>query len=357
MDRPINVLHLLGTAQPEGSGIATIVSALARGIDLRRFKLHAWFLESDGPLISELSEAGVDACWVDWKNGSFDPMGAFRFWHRIQSERFDIVHQHWGARSIRRLVRSGSAAKIIVHHHGRIKKQRQGEREPVAVRGADAIITVSESIAHQLLAKRVFVVYSAVSPSEHPLRTTPRPENTVVIGTACRLVEAKGVRDLIRAFAALHEEHPTIRLQIAGSGPERGPLLKEAGSRGMEQFVRFLGWRNDLRDLLNTWDIFVLPSYDEGLPIAILEAMAEGLPVISTNVGGIPEVVEHEGTGYLVEPGNSIELCAALRKLIQSPSLRSHLGQAGRTRVEARFSIKKMVADVSEIYERVAERR
>jgi glycosyltransferase involved in cell wall biosynthesis len=87
----------------------------------------------------------------------------------------------------------------------------------------------------------------------------------------------------------------------------------------------------------------------------ILEAMAEGLPVVATNVGGIPEIVGHEGTGYIVNPGNSIELRAAVRKLILSPHLRSHLGNAGRARAEGEFSIKKMVANVTDIYEAVIE--
>ena len=280
-----------------------------------------------------------------------DPVGALRLLRQLRSEEFALVHQHWGARSIRQLIRLGSRAKIIVHSHGQIVERSQGSQDPVAVRGADAIIAVSQSIAHQLPARQVHVVYSGISPSEHINRTKSSHGSTIVIGTACRLVEAKGIRDLISAFAALNKELPAVRLEIAGSGPDESILSRAARDQGIAGEVRFLGWCGDLRRVLRSWDVFALPSYDEGLPIAVLEAMAEGLPVVATDVGGIPELVENEGTGYLIEPKDVDALRNALRKLATSSELRSQLGRAGRLRVQAEFSVEKMITQIESIYD------
>jgi hypothetical protein len=85
---PIHVLHLLGTAEPQGSGIARIVAELARGLNPAKYKLHAWFLKSDGPLVRELSDSGAEARWIGWENGPRDPLGAMRFWRQLRTEEF-----------------------------------------------------------------------------------------------------------------------------------------------------------------------------------------------------------------------------------------------------------------------------
>lgn len=346
---PFHVLHLLGTAEREGSGVAKIVAELAQGLN-PKYKLHAWFLKSDGPLINELRLRGADARWISWENGVCDPLGAMRFWRQLRSEKFALVHQHWGARAIRHLVRSGTNAKIVVHNHAQVLEKSR-VRDPVVVRGADAIIAVSEFIAHQLPGKQVHVVYSGVRSSEHIHRTRSNPRDSLTIGTACRIIEAKGVRELISAFAGLNRQFPSLRLEVAGAGPEQEILFKAAQEQGIARAVRFLGWVDDLRPVLRAWDVFALPSYEEALPIAILEAMAEGLPVVATDVGGIPELVENERTGFLVRPGDVDGLRMALRRLVESSDLRREFGDQGRLRAEAKFSVQKMVTEIESIYD------
>lgn len=350
VSEPIHVLHLLGTAEREGSGVAKIVAELAQNLN-PKYKLHAWFLKSDGPLVKELRNCGADAHWIGWENGVRDPLGAMRFWRQLRSEDYALVHQHWGARSIRQLVRWGTNAKVVVHSHGRFLEEGELRCEPAAVRGADAIIAVSEFIAQQLPGKQVHVVYSGVRPSEPIRRRDPDRPDSLVIGTACRIIKAKGVRDLVSTFAGLNREFPTLRLEVAGAGPEEGSLFKLAQDLGLAHAVRFLGWVDDLRYVLRTWDVFALPSYDEALPISILEAMAEGLPVVATNVGGIPELVENERTGFLVPPGDVDALRRALHRLIEHSELRAKLGDQGRLRAETKFSVEQMVAEIESIYD------
>ena len=345
VNKPIHVLHLLGTAQREGIGVAKIVAELAKGLS-PKYKLQVWFLQSDGPLIDELCRDGIDARWIDWAEGLRDPLGALRFWRQLRAEDFALVHQHWGARLIRRLVHAGSHAKIIVHSHGRLFEKHH---DTIAAEGADALIAVSESVAHQMPGKQVRVVYSGIAASMERTRLTRG--NSVVIGTACRLIEAKGVRELILAFAGLKKEFPSVRLEIAGSGPEEQRLAETARELGVADGVKFLGWVDDLRQVLRTWDVFALPSYDEGLPMSILEAMAEGLPVVATNVGGIPELVEDGRTGYLVPPGDVGALRTVLHRLVEDSQSRNQLGDQGRLRAGAKFSVEQMVTEIESIYD------
>ena len=121
--------------------------------------------------------------------------------------------------------------------------------------------------------------------------------------------------------------------------------------------VHFTGQRADVARLLGALDIFVLPSLREALPIAVMEAMAMGLPVVATRVGGIPEVVEDGMTGCLVPPGDEAALAAALGRLVADPALAARLGAAGRARVQAQFTVEQMVRRVEHLYDELARRK
>lgn len=201
---PKAVLHLLGTAEPAGAGIARIVAALAAGLDPSKYHVHAWFLGASGPLVEELQVAGATARAIDWPRGVHDPIGAYRFWRCLRRHDFAIVHQHYGARSIRRLIRVSSDARLVVHLHGSISEPVSGHRIPVAVRGADVVIAVSHAAALQLPALRPLVVHTGVESSREIQPEMRSPRENVVVGAACRLVPLKGLMDLIRAVASLH---------------------------------------------------------------------------------------------------------------------------------------------------------
>ena len=348
---PTAILHLLGTAQPEGTGIARIVAALAAGLDPARYHVHAWFLGPSGPLVEDLQAAGATARSIGWWRGVRDPIGAYRFWRCLRNDDFAIVHQHFGARSIRRLIGLSSDARLVVHLHGRISETVSARSIPVAVRGADVVIAVSHAAALQLPALKPIVVHAGVrSPREFDTKNKASPAATVV-GAACRLVPLKGLVDLIRAVASLRLEFPGLRLEIAGTGPQREDLERELSRLDLAGRVRFLGWQRDLGPIFQSWDIFAMPSLDEGLPISALEAMAEGLPVVATSVGGLPEAVEDGQTGYLVPPSDVAALSGRLRLLILDPELRLAMGAAGRERARTHFSVDRMVAEIAAIYD------
>ncbi|MEW5818233.1 MAG: glycosyltransferase, partial [Spirochaetota bacterium] len=170
-------------------------------------------------------------------------------------------------------------------------------------------------------------------------------------GCVARLHSDKGVEDLVRAAAALELSRINFRIILAGDGPERSRLEQLAERLGVRSRLLFLGFRNDIDSLLQTFDLFVLPSREEGLPMSVLEAMSFGIPVVATRVGGVPEIVLHNQTGILVPDHSPRELARAISTLIQNPVLARKLGEAGRLRVQNHFSFRKTVEQIERLYE------
>jgi len=350
---PCQVLHILGTAQPEGTGIARIVSALASGLDPERYHVHVWFLGGDGPLAAELEAARARVRVIHWWRGARDPVGAWRFWRGLCGEEFSIVHQHFGGRSVRWLARAATRARIVLHLHGHVWESQGPSPVAIPVQGADVVIAASRAIAEHVVGVQPHVVYAGVRVPDNGGEASAVPRTTTgrVIGTAGRLVPIKGIVYLVHALAVLRAEFPDLRLEIAGSGPERPALENEVQLLGLADCVTFLGWRADIVRAMTRWDVFVLPSLAEGFGITALEAMAAGLPIVATAVDGIPELVEDGRTGWLVPPGDPAALAERLHVLLLDPEQRRAMGAAGRARAQEHFSIDRMVTGISKIYD------
>ena len=135
---PAAILHLLRSAQAEeGTGPARIVSALAANLDPRKYNVHVWFFGPPGALVDDLRKAGATARSINWLPGLRDPAGAYRFWRCFRNHDFAIVHHHFGGRSIRRLIRFSSRARLVVQLHARIPEEDSSRSNPISVRGAD----------------------------------------------------------------------------------------------------------------------------------------------------------------------------------------------------------------------------
>jgi glycosyltransferase involved in cell wall biosynthesis len=202
------------------------------------------------------------------------------------------------------------------------------------------IVCVSESDraiglrAGTCRAERTVVLRNAVVIS--PQRELPGSPTPVVL-TVARFQTPKDFGTLFRALAAL--DSGSFHAQVAGDGPDRAAVEQLRETLGLQAAVELLGTSDDVPALLADADIFVLSSRSEGLPLSILEAMARGLPVVATAVGGIVELVDDGVTGFLVEPGDVDGMAAAIRRLVADPSLRMELGEGGRSRVADEFSI------------------
>lgn len=192
-----------------------------------------------------------------------------------------------------------------------------------------------------------------------PIGSIQRPPGGPVVLYAGRLRTRKGVAVLLEAFARLRGEQPGATLVLAGDGEQRSALETQARALGLGDAVRFAGAQP--RGAMAGWyaaaDVFCLPSLYEGFPLAILEAMAAGLPVVATAVAGIPEAVEDGVTGRLVPPEDAAALARALAELAADPTAARRMGAAGRRRVEEEFAIPRIAAAYLELWENSPERR
>ena len=179
------------------------------------------------------------------------------------------------------------------------------------------------------------------------------PSESRVIATAGRLHPSKGIDDFLRAAAIVSRRHPEARFIIAGDGPERAALEQLSIELGLAPTTLFLGnLRNiDLCVLLTGIDIFALASREEGMPNAVLEAMATALPVVATAIGGTPEIIEHDVSGLLIPPGDVGALAASIEALLENPAKAAAMATAARHRVAESFSIETMVRRTQDLYE------
>ena len=182
-----------------------------------------------------------------------------------------------------------------------------------------------------------------VAPRANPVRPTPR---ILAVG---RLKAPKDFLTLIRSLRAVRAPFEAM---IVGDGPDRVQLEDEIRARGLSEQVRLAGERSDVPELLAASDVFVLPSRSEGMPVSVLEAMAAGLPVVASRVGGLAEQVVDGETGLLVQPGDPAELAAALERVLTDPSMRLRLGATGRARAEQAFDVDRFRRAHLELYSR-----
>jgi glycosyltransferase involved in cell wall biosynthesis len=249
---------------------------------------------------------------------------------------------------------TGIPSVLTLHggHHYREKKLRRWLLRRAARRSA-SVIAVSSETARQLThdlslhPEEVQVIPNGTpmvsGEAERGRRILGTCPDTVTVLAVGRLIQVKGFDILSRAARLLQGTDARTRMVVAGDGEERRVLegMNEEDSTGGQ--LSFLGMRDDIPDLMAGADIFVMPSRSEGLPMALIEAMAAGLPVVASSVGGIPEVVEHGVHGLLVDPEDPAALAEAIAILSSDPALRARMGRAGHHRVKARFSIDAMV--------------
>jgi glycosyltransferase involved in cell wall biosynthesis len=172
-----------------------------------------------------------------------------------------------------------------------------------------------------------------------------------LVGTVGRLSPEKNIALFVSAAEAIGTVMPGARFVVAGDGPERAALERESAERGLSGRILFLGDRADIPSVLSGMDIFVLPSATEGLPNAVMEAMAAGLPVVATRVGGTPEVVTEGVTGRLVDPGDAGAISRVVVELLGDAEGSRSMGSAGRERIRSEFSVARMVAATLGVYD------
>jgi glycosyltransferase involved in cell wall biosynthesis len=173
---------------------------------------------------------------------------------------------------------------------------------------------------------------------------------TPLLGIVGRLVPIKDHAALFQALALLSGHDAPVHLAVVGDGEERPRLEALAGRLGLGARIHFLGWRTDLETILKELDVVICASKNEGTPVALIEAMAAGVPVLSTDVGGVADLIAHGETGWLVRPGDPSSLAHAIRHLLGDEPLRARLAAAGRTVALERHGVEGLIRRVEALY-------
>ena len=182
------------------------------------------------------------------------------------------------------------------------------------------------------------------------------PASAQVVIVFSRLNRMKGIEYFLEASVSVSRRFPDARFVIAGDGNNRHELEEYAAHLGVASKTVFTGFRTDLPDILQEAAVSVLPSLSEGLSNSLLESMAAGLPVVATNVGGNPEIVDDEVSGLLVPPRDSAALATAMARILEDPALAGRFGRAGRRRVHEVFSMERSVDSVERLYRRLIQK-
>jgi glycosyltransferase involved in cell wall biosynthesis len=237
---------------------------------------------------------------------------------------------------------------------------REVERSLAPLASAVVAVCCAEARLAESLgrARRIRVVHNGIDsvplrPSSGGARAPEHSPRAPVICTVARLQPGKGIDVLIDAMVPVKAQYPMAKLVVVGTGPMAAPLVERARALGLTENVEFLGEISDPGRVLDQADAFILPSLAESFPYVVLEAMAAGLPIVASDVGGIPEAVVSGQSGLLVPAGDPAALGAAIIALLADPSLRTRLGLAARERVISSFDRGGMLSRLSRVYDEV----
>jgi glycosyltransferase involved in cell wall biosynthesis len=315
-----------------------------------------------------------------------DLLATWRLARIIRIERPTILHTHTAkAGAVGRaaaLLAGRSRPPIIVHtFHGHVLRGYFGRfwtgvfrlLERLLARITDALVAVSPEVRDELVALGVAPaskfrvirlgieldnrVSSDGSARAETRRTMGVPEARFVVGWIGRMTGVKRTDLVLKGFRALRDNGVDAILCMVGDGPDRAAVEQLAGELGIVRDCLFAGYQEDVGPFFAAFDVFVLPSGNEGTPVTAIEALATGCPVVATRVGGVPDVVDDGVDGFLVAPGAVQELAARLAELARDPELRVRMGAAGREQMRTRYAVDRLVDDVDRLYRELLERR
>lgn len=298
--------------------------------------------------------------------------GIIRLARFIKRERFHIVHTHlYRANTPGRIAAMLARVPVIIaneHNVDSWKNTAQRRMDRMLARFTDRIIVVSRRVKEFYVEevgipeKKVEVIYNGVDlnrfekkvDKQKKRRELGLPGDAPLVGTVGRLQPQKDHKTFLKASSLILKKFPRVRFLIVGGGSLRKELEAFTKELGIEKNVHFLGERKDIEEILPLIDIFVLSSAREGFPITVLEAMAYGLPVVATKVGGNPELVKDRETGFLVSPEDSWLLAEKIMCLLKDRKLSRGLGERGRERIKS-FTIEKMLERTINLYNKLTE--
>lgn len=358
-------------------GTETQAVELARRMDPQTYEVTLACLRKEGPLLDLLNGSAVNVVEFRPKGGIDSPRGLYQLARMVaylRRGKFDVVHAHDLWSNMMGVVAGKLAGVPVV-----ITSQRdlshgdwyQGSRKKWlrrAQNASSAVVTnarmIREGLVSQegLTADKVRVIYNGVdlerfvtSPSVRARLFSGMERAKLIVLVGNMHTDVKGQPTLIAAASEIMSRFPQARFVLVGDGEKRKEFEAAADTAGVAASFMFLGRRNDVADILSACDIAVLPSAAEGMPNAVLEYMAAGLPVVANAVGGNLEVIADGATGLLVPPGNPTALAQAVSRLLGDEVLALRLARKGRELVQQRFSFERLTREVGALYEELLQ--
>lgn len=371
------IIHIHTLPVISGSGLNTYLTM--RGMDRTAYEVEL-ACAPGGKLIDLIRGQGMKVRLfknlVQPLHPLKDLLGLIDLTRFLRKKRYHIVHTHNSkAGFIGRLAAKWAGVPIIVHtvhgfaFHDREPAWRQilfRNLERLASRWCDKMVFISQPLIDWALRDRITrrekiqKIYSGIELDHfEPVPDGEKKalkeawgirEEAPVVGIVSKLWEGKGHTVLIHAFEGLKQEIPEAVLVIVGEGYLRDKLSDLVDRLGLKGSVLFTGFQMDVRRIIATFDVAVLPSFFEGMGRVLLEAMAMGKPVVASSVGGIPDLVHHGKTGLLVTPGSVSQLKSGLLTLIRNKALAKEMGKEGRKRISEEFSAGRMAQSIEKLY-------
>jgi glycosyltransferase involved in cell wall biosynthesis len=353
MKRPLRVVHV--TLSLDMGGQEKLLVEIARHTDRAALDLHFVSLTTRGVLADDIEACGWPVTALNAPPG-VRPRLMLRLARLFRQLKADVVHTH----DDRPNIHGAPAARLagirrVIHtrHHQGVHLSRRQQwlvrlasvcnHRFVCISHDSAVYAAQQGIAR----RRLHVIHNGIDVDRFAYRGPEEKGYAIVVA---RLAPQKGIHYLLDAVPRIVSQCPDFTLHIAGEGPCRAELEQQTDRLGIRERVQFLGEVHDVPERLAKARLFLLPSLTEGISLTLLEAMARGLPVLTTLVGGNPEVVEDGQTGLLVPPGSVEALAQTIPTIWTSPQMCRRMGEQGRKRVREHFALKQMLANYETIY-------
>ena len=368
----IRIMHISSSLLT--GGVERIVRNFAARLDTRRYQFSACARDHDGVFGEEIRAMDMPVFVLGKPPGI-----TFRLWAQLyrmfRRQQIDVVHTHnlgplfYGAIPARM-----AGVRVVVHtDHG--TKLPEAQRRMWACRylssWVDSVTAVSPAVKRDLIqhvrlrSDQVIVIRNGIDLTLPTARKSPqdlRQELRIspdchIVGVCCRLTEQKGVANLLRAAPAVLARHPHTVFLLVGDGDLREDLERLSENLNLRGHVTFAGFRDDVHDILDLFDIYVLPSLFEGIPLGLLEAMLHRKPVVATRVGSNADIVEDRVSGRLVSPGHVAELADAIVDIFSDPVKAARMGEAAYKTVTTEYSLDRMVDEYDALYMKLLGKR
>lgn len=371
---PTKVFFLLDSFMIGGTETQAV--ELARRLDPKSYQVTIGCLRREGPLLERLEGTPVEIVEVDMGGGVDSPSGMLRILKLarfLRKGRFRILHAHdlWSnivgmfAAMLARTPVTITSQRDLSHAAWYGTYRRRVLR--FLQRRSSVVLTNAKAIRDGLIEQdhlppdKVCVVYNGVdlerfsAPADRANLFPGSEGKKLIVLVGNMITDVKGHQVLISAAPDVVKAHPQTQFVLVGEGIKRAEYQQRVKDLGLQANFLFLGRRNDVPAILSCCDIAVLPSLAEGLPNAVLEYLAAGLPVVASGLGGNLEIIQDGTTGLLVPPQDSRALAAALITLLTNDGLAARIASSGREYVERHFSFERLVADMDKLYARLLQ--